>query len=167
MYSANMRNHAQSLLPSTYLRNAARGIILSTPVRDVSSMSLGALALRIRRTLQDQTTPEATEQYLRWRLSPVNYGKMTMFMEPSGLWTVITNWRDMKLMDIDFSAALPSETEAKRANCVYLGSWGYQPFPTRHCFGVTSDDPRGGVWMSGDLATEVWERKDGFGQFAT
>ncbi|EIN12483.1 hypothetical protein PUNSTDRAFT_141174 [Punctularia strigosozonata HHB-11173 SS5] len=166
MYSANIRSQVPSLVPPVYLGNAAYGVVLSRPVKEISSMSLGALALLVRRILQEQTSQAATEDYLRWRLSPINFRKMTMFMEPSGLWNVITNWRNMKLMDVDFTPALPSGSEVKSVNCVYLGSGSHMTFPTRHCFGLTADDPRGGVWMSGDLAKEMWERKDGFGRFA-
>lgn len=79
-----------------YIRNAARGVVLPTiPISFVHSLSLGELALIVRRTLQKELAPEATEDYLRWRLAKENAGKTTVFMEPLGYWHVISNWRDM------------------------------------------------------------------------
>lgn len=71
----------------------------------------------------------------------------------------------MKLMEIDFSGALPSEESGKSVKCVYLYGNSFQPFPIRNCLGLVADDPNDGIWMGGFFKKSVWERKDGFGQF--
>lgn len=96
MYSTNMRKYFPTLFPTPYIRNGARGIVFpSIPISSIHSLSLGELALIVRRTLQAELTREATEDYLRWRLAKENAGKPTVFMEPLGYWHVISNWRDM------------------------------------------------------------------------
>ena len=164
LYSANMRRYLSSIIPSPYLHNGALMVITPTiPLSEISKTSLGSLAYMIRKSLEEQTKSEHIENWLRWRIA--NSGKLCLFFEPAGAWNVVTNWRDMKLMELDFSGASPSSEEEKKVNCVYLYGNSFQPFPIRHCLGLTADDPRGGVWMGGFFKKSVWERQDGFGQF--
>jgi hypothetical protein len=154
------------------------------PLSAISTLSLGELAYHIRQTVRSQTEPAVVKNWLRWRIA--NAGRMTLFFEPTGAWNVVTNWRDMKLMEIDFSGALPDGSD-KKINCTYLWGNAFQPFPIRNCMGLVADDPRGGIWMggrftfshdsfhdahqlslllpSGFFSEKVWLRKDGFGQF--
>jgi hypothetical protein len=110
-------------------------------------MSLGALSYHIRKTVQTQTEKDAVTHWLKWRIA--NAGRMSLFFEPGGAWNVVTNWRDMKLMEVDFSAALPDALAGTKVNCVYLWGVSYQPFPVRNMMGLVADDPRGGIWMGG------------------
>lgn len=81
----------------------------------------------------------------------------------------------MKLMDVDFSAAIaqPSGVEnGKAANGdvekvrpVYVWGNGIQPIPLRNWVGIWADDPRGGMWVSAFLPKRIWDNRDGFGQF--
>ncbi|KZV86526.1 hypothetical protein EXIGLDRAFT_840716 [Exidia glandulosa HHB12029] len=163
LYSANLRRYLSDVLPRPYLHNGACTVITPTlPLSAISSMSLGALALHIRRTVSEQTARPAVEHWLRWRLA--NAGRLTLFFEPTGAWNGFTNWRDMKLMEIDFSGALPDNEEGT-AKCVYLWGMSFQPFPVRNFMGLVADDPRGGIWIGGFLSKRVWEREDGFGRF--
>lgn len=160
MYSANLRRYLSDVIPRPYLHNGACTVITPTlPLSEISRMSLGALALHIRRTVQDQTARPAVERWLRWRLA--NAGRLALFFEPTGAWNGVTNWRDMKLMDIDFSGAA-AEGPVK---CVYLWGMSFQPFPVRNFMGLVADDPRGGIWIGGFFSKRVWERADGFGRF--
>lgn len=160
-----MRRYLPSVVPSPYLHNGSVLVVTPTiPLSDISTMSLGTLAYMIRSSLQEHTKTDHIENWLRWRIA--NAGRLCLFFEPHGAWNVITNWRDMKLMELDFSGALPDGAEsAKKANCVYIYGNSFQPFPIRNCMGLVTDDPRGGVWMGGFFRKTVWERKDGFGQF--
>ncbi|TFY59195.1 hypothetical protein EVG20_g7884 [Dentipellis fragilis] len=87
-------------------------------------MSLGALALHIRDTVQAQLTPQASETWLRWRLA--HKDELKVFFEPWwGRFNVVTNWREMRLMEVDFSGALgprgegESEGAEEKVKCVY------------------------------------------------
>ncbi|KAH9846780.1 hypothetical protein C2E23DRAFT_872203 [Lenzites betulinus] len=158
-YTAGLRNVLS--LPGPFLHNAVCMVITPTlPVSAVSEMSLGALALHIRRTLESQTTPVAVETWLRWRLQ--NTRRKKAFFDPwRGQWDVVTNWREMRLMDVDFSGALPE----LRVRCLYVWGNGIQPIPLRNWIGIWADDPSGGIWMSGFFPRRVWEDKRGFGEF--
>jgi hypothetical protein len=130
----------------------------------ISTMSLGDLAYTIRSSLNEQTKREPVENWLRWRIA--NAGKLALFFEPTGAWNVVTNWRDMKLMEADFSgAAKEGEGSPGQVKCVYVYGNSFQPFPIRNCMGLVADDPRGGIWMGGFFKKSVWERKNGFGQY--
>lgn len=137
-----MRRYLPNLVPQPYLHNGALLVITPTiPLSEISTMSLGSLAYMIRTSLKEQTNQEHIENWLRWRIA--NAGKLALFFEPSGAWNVVTNWRDMKLMEIDFSGALPSEESGKSVKCVYLYGNSFQPFPIRNCLGLVADDPNG------------------------
>ncbi|EJD44092.1 hypothetical protein AURDEDRAFT_114396 [Auricularia subglabra TFB-10046 SS5] len=163
LYSANLRRYLSDVLPKPFLHNGACTVV--TPairLSEIPQMSLGALALLVRRTVREQTERPAVERWLRWRLA--NAGKLTLFFEPTGAWNGVTNWRDMKLMEIDFSGALPDGAD-RSVSCLYLWGMSFQPFPVRNFMGLVADDPRGGIWLGGFLSKRVWERPDGFGQF--
>lgn len=190
-YTAGLRNVLS--LPDPFLHNAVCMVITPTlPVSAVSEMSLGALALHIRRTLESQTTPAAVDTWLRWRLQ--NAERQKVFFDPwRGQWDVVTNWREMRLMDVDFSDALPelstagdedpdcvrSSSNAVRRDsgaaedrklrrpvrCLYVWGNGIQPIPLRNWIGIWADDPSGGIWISGFFSRRVWEDKRGFGKF--
>jgi hypothetical protein len=149
LYAANLRRYLSGALPKLYLHNGACTVVTPTlPLSAISTLSLGALAYHIRQTVRSQTEPNAVKNWLRWRIA--NAGRMTLFFEPTGVWNVVTNWRDMKLMEIDFSGALPDGVD-KKINCVYLWGNSYQSFPARNCMGLVADDPSGGIWFGGGL----------------
>jgi len=165
LYAANLRRYLSEALPKPYLHNGACTVVTPTlPISAISSMSLGALAYHVRKTVQTQTEKGAVEHWLRWRIA--NGGRMTLFFEPSGDWNVVTNWRDMKLMSVDFSGALPDSAMGdKKVNCLYLWGNSFQPFPVRNMMGLVADDPSGGIWVGGFFSDRVWTRPEGFGRF--
>ncbi|GJJ15413.1 hypothetical protein Clacol_009689 [Clathrus columnatus] len=170
LYSANLRRYLKrpAPLPSPFLHNAAMTVVTPTlPISSIHTLSLGSLAYHIRTTLRDQTDQDALETWLTWRIR--NAGRMSLFFEPNGgAWNVVTNWRDMKLMYVDFSGALPDDQQqqGKQVKCLYLFGNSFQPFPVRNIMGLVADDPSGGVWMGGFFSSKkVWERADGFKEF--
>ncbi|KAA1475639.1 hypothetical protein DENSPDRAFT_842442 [Dentipellis sp. KUC8613] len=106
-YTANLRHLLHGRLRWPYLRNTvAMPITPPLPVCSLSRISLGALALRIRDTVRAQLAPEASETWLRWRLAHAR--DLKLFFGPwRGRYNVVTNWREMRLMEVDFSGALP------------------------------------------------------------
>ena len=150
IYPTNMRHYLSEALPKPYLHNAACAVVTPTlPLSAISSMSLGALALHIRKTVRTQTEKDAIEHWLKWRIA--NRGPTTLFFEPRGTWNVITNWREMKLMDVDFSAALPDPVmgNQKKVNCLHVWCDIFHPFPLGNNMVMVTDDPSGGIWMLG------------------
>ncbi|KAI0922391.1 hypothetical protein AcV7_005935 [Taiwanofungus camphoratus] len=180
-YTANLRKLLA--LPSPFLHNSVAMVITPTlPVSAISTLPLGQLALHIRRTLDAQTTKPAVERWLRWRLQ--NAHRRKVFFEPwRGQWDVVTNWRDMELMSVDFSGALPDEgaeqvgesggsdktnepvAQRRKVRCVYMWGTGVQPIPLRNWLGIWANDPSGGVWVSGFLPRRIWQDKRGYGAF--
>ncbi|KAI0644089.1 hypothetical protein C8Q79DRAFT_974236 [Trametes meyenii] len=182
-YTANLRKLIT--LPEPFLHNSVCMVITPTlPVSALSKMTLGALALHIRRTLETQTTPGAIETWVRWRLQ--NAHRKKLFFDPwRGEWDVVTNWREMKLVNTDFSAGLFDEPKAKAVEngdgavvaangngaakrsvrCLYMWGNGIQPIPLRNWIGIWADDPSGGMWTSGFFPKRIWEDKRGFGAY--
>ncbi|THH19420.1 hypothetical protein EW146_g1767 [Bondarzewia mesenterica] len=167
-YTASLRNMLN--LPQPFLRNAVCMVITPTvPVSAISSLSLGTLALHIRKTITAQTTEEAVETWLRWRLASA--GKLRVFFDPWwGRYDVVTNWREMKLMDVDFDGALASKddhvrSESERVKCVYMWGNGLQPIALRNWIGIWADDPSGGIWTSAFMPRRTWNDKRGYGRY--
>ncbi len=131
------------------------------PISSISQMLLGELALHIRSTLKAATEDSEAEKWLRWRLK---YGEdhVKVFFDPyRGRWDVVTNWREMNLMSLDFSGA----GAQGKARCVYAWGNGLQPYPLKNWIGLWADDASGGIWTSGFLQKKVWEDERGFGKF--
>ena len=121
------------------------------PARDlVSKLTLGEVAHLIRTTTQAQTTPEEIRKSLIWRLW--SRGKLAVFFPPSAHWFAVTNWRRMKLYEIDFGAKVQK-----------VWGHGIHPVPMRNSFGQVADDPSGGLWLGGYLSRKEWDK--GFGEF--
>lgn len=163
-YTANLRKLFN--LPTSFLHNSVSYIVTDTlPVSAISTLSLGALALHIRKTVQAQTTKPAVDRWLRWRLT--NVGKLQICWDPWwGKWQIATNWREMKLLNVDFSGALPDvdRKDSKKVKCEYLWVDGFGPV-LRNWIGLLADDPKGGLWMAGTFSKQTWEDKKGFGKF--
>lgn len=168
-YTANLRSFLTELKPP-FLRNTVlMPIVPPLPLYRTASIPLGQLALRIRQTLVNETTEEARDRWLKWRIK--HSGKMMLFFNPLwGAWNIVTNWREMKLMNVDFSGAAQAtakEEETQQIRCLYAWGNGLQPYPLKNWIGLWADDPSGGVWVSGFLQRKVWENKHGFGRFVT
>lgn len=152
------------------------------PLHELHSLSLGSLALRIRRVLLAQSRPEALRNWLLWRLA--NCHKLCLFFPPDGYWAVFTNWRDMGLYDVDLSAALEEQEKkqatspqeplqgqsqvalVKKGKTIKVWSNSFYSMPLRNAFGLIANDPTGGVWIGGFLSEGQWKDPKGFGQFA-
>ncbi|EIN08087.1 hypothetical protein PUNSTDRAFT_135601 [Punctularia strigosozonata HHB-11173 SS5] len=161
-YTANIRKHL-TIIPSPYIRNA--NIAILVPIADASSVrstSLGPLSLLVRRQLGAQLQPAALNRYFQWRLAYPK--KVPMFMEPTGLWTAITNWREMDFMRLDWTPATLDPERAK-PKCLHLHAHAYTDVQMRNMFVIGPDDPSGGIWMSGYLSNVQWEDKMGFGRY--
>ena len=163
-YTANLRRILGDTLQENFIHNAVCMVITPTlPLSAISDMSLGSLALHIRRTLESQTTPSAVDRWLKWHIGTA--GRKRIFFQPNGAFYVVTNWRDMSLMQVDFSGALPDRSPYKTGRCVYMWGNGIQPIPLRNWVGLWANDPNGGVWMSAFLPEGIWENRAGFGKF--
>ncbi|KAG8788417.1 hypothetical protein FRC15_004392 [Serendipita sp. 397] len=164
VFASNVRNILPDLVPSPYLNNGACAIPTPTMrIADVANKSLGEMAYICRQTIRKWTQPESMEGWLRWRFA--NAGKPMVFFEPTGAFNVVTNWREMKLMHIDFSGGLPADAAVEKAHCIYGYAGSFAPWPVQNMFGILHDDPRGGIWVSGVLPQSAWERPEGFGKF--
>lgn len=164
-YTANIRKHFN--LPDRYLHNSVSYIVTDPlPLSSLSTLSLGALALHVRRTVDTQTTKPALERWLRWRLTNVH--RPQICWNPWwGEWQIATNWREMRLLDVDFSGALPDEelkVPGAKVKCKYMWMDGLGPV-LRNWTGLLADDPSGGLWVAGTFSKETWEDKRGFGRF--
>ncbi|PWN52089.1 hypothetical protein IE53DRAFT_392294 [Violaceomyces palustris] len=156
LYPSNLRwlppAEGMEALPLPYLQNGAFTVVLPELAASefVSGLSLGELAHLIRTTLETQTTPAEIRKSLTWRLW--SRGKVAVFFAPTSHWFLVTNWRRMKLYDLDFGGEV-------------MKVWGHgiHPVPMRNSFGQVADDPSGGLWLGGYLSQKEWE--EGFGEF--
>lgn len=77
-----------------------------------------------------------------------------------------TNVRELKLMAMDFSGALPEEEKGGEVRCMLAPRLeGVQPNGTHNTMGLMADDENGGMWTYAHLPKTVWEDKKGFGRY--
>ncbi|KAF8884011.1 hypothetical protein BD779DRAFT_1538339 [Infundibulicybe gibba] len=163
-YTTNFRDHFN--LPSHFPHNAVAYVATDAiPLSSMAKLPLGNVALNIRKTVATQSEKPAIERWIRWRL--VNEGKIQICFDPwRGAWQIATNWREMNLLNIDFSGALP-DGELKQSGKLrsqYLWMDGLGPV-LRNWIGLIADEPSGGMWMAGTFAKKTWEDPRGFGRF--
>ncbi|KAK0522728.1 hypothetical protein OC842_006380 [Tilletia horrida] len=161
VHPANLRymdGAAQSVaLPKPYLHNAIHAVALADiPIgKLVYGLSVGELALELRRALQRESKPEAIRRSLVWCLA--NVDKFIAFFRPSSFWVGGTNWRSMKLHDVSFAKALETSSAATgRPFKIYMQA--ISRIPMRNMMVIVGDDATGGIWVNMTLSASQWRR---------
>jgi hypothetical protein len=172
MNVANVRGLFPGLLPDNkgaaemYTTNAALTANTLTTCGELSSMSTGALALRIRQDLQTQRTPEQVRHFVAWQLeSSKKLGRSPLLGSWNQLLLAWSNWHRARLFDVDFSAAvvkpgLPLESRSNK-----LGQPSFI-LPNGHAKGISlrnagpliGRDANGDWWMQTVLRAGAWAR---------
>ncbi|KAL9487774.1 hypothetical protein ACSS6W_000051 [Trichoderma asperelloides] len=143
--------------PSSYIHNAVFAVPLlhTFTVGQLRTMSLGAVAMEVRKTVQ-HLTKEGLERTVDWVLANPEQNPVPRGVD--GLFFGVSSWRRMKFLDINFRGALQGGGDGKLTRIWGSGS---SAAGARGICIVESDDGEGGLWCSVELPEGDWDR----GQF--
>jgi hypothetical protein len=168
MNVANLRGLLPDQLPenteAVYISNAAISAYTLTTSGALASMSVGELALRLRRDLQAQRTPEQARHFVAWQRELL---KQTGRSPLVGSWNQTTvgfsNWHRGRFFDMDFSSAVlrPGTPLEKRANklgqpSLILTNGHADGFSTRNIGPLIGKDAAGNWWIQCSMRTGAW-----------
>lgn len=164
----NLRGLFPDDLPETenaaYIGNAIFSTCTITSSGELAANSVGELALRLRRDLQQQRTVDQTRHLVAWQLeSKRQCGRMPLI----GSWNQVligwSNWHRARFYDMDFSGAVlqPGTRLENRANklgrpSTILSNNHANGFSTRNVGLLIGRDSNGDWWMQSKLRTGAW-----------
>jgi hypothetical protein len=171
MNVTNVRGLFPDLLPdkggaAVYTTNAALTANTFVTCGELNSMSVGALALRVRQDLQTQRTPEQVRHFVAWQLeTSEKLGRSPLLGSWNQILLAWSNWHRARLYDVDFSAAVvrPGLRLESRSN--KLGQPSFI-LPNGHANGMSlrnagpliGRDANGDWWMQTVLRAGAWAR---------
>lgn len=136
-------------------------------VREISEMSLGRLAARMRETIVEQTTEAQTLAQLRVQKEELKKTGRLPIPGEAGCWLItFSSWAKMDFFNVvDFAPAVirTGDTSATRENrsgtpdyfhCVPL----IQTLPARDTLAIMGKDARGNYWAVGMLNSATWRK---------
>ncbi|KAL7920006.1 hypothetical protein ACQKWADRAFT_299889 [Trichoderma austrokoningii] len=140
--------------PGSYIHNAVFAVPLlrTFTMEDLRSMSLGDVAMEVRRTVQQLTTEEM-ERNADWVLANPDRNPIPRGAE--GLMFGVSSWRKMKFLDVNFKGALESGGDGTLARIYGSSSTA---LGARGICVVECDDDQGGLWCSVELPEGDWDR---------
>jgi hypothetical protein len=171
MNVTNVRGLFPDLLPdkggaAVYTTNATVSSNTLITCGELNSLSVGALALRIRQDLQTQRTPEQIRHLVAWQLEArKEIGRNPLLGSWNQILLAWSNWHRARLLDVDFSPAvvrpgLPLESRSNK-----LGQPSFI-LPNAHAKGISmrnagpllGRDANGDWWMQTVLRAGAWAR---------
>ncbi|KAH7092711.1 hypothetical protein BKA62DRAFT_626010 [Auriculariales sp. MPI-PUGE-AT-0066] len=158
----NLRSLLTTELHAPYLHNA----IISVAIPPQSACTFGsrplsALALHIRHALNAFT---ADLPALRYDMGALNTrtanGRPLLFpCVPGGESLTISNWRSIKMNELDFSGAVVHASDATRARPSFvIGHSQHGAVAPLRGIGIVCSEDERGVWVKLTLGKRVWER---------
>lgn len=156
--------HLPAAEDSAYTGNAATTTSTLVTAGELQNISVGNLALRLRRDLQMQRSPEQTRHFVAWQIeSKKRYGRLPLTGSWSQLMMAWSNWHRGRFFDVDFSSAVKAVGTPleKRANKLGRPSF---ILPNGHTNGLSlrnggpliGRDAKGDWWLQSTLRAEAW-----------
>jgi hypothetical protein len=171
MNVTNVRGLFPDLLPDkgaaeVYTTNAALTANTFVTCGELKSMSVGALALRVRQDLQTQRTSEQVRHFVAWQLESMKkIGRSPLLGSWNQTLLAWSNWHRARLYDVDFSAAvvrpgLPLESRSNKLGqpSFILPSGHANGMSLRNAGPLIGRDANGDWWMQTVLRAGAWAR---------
>ena len=156
-------------------RNEIYGAAIGVPIKPLNvgkllEMPLGELALHVRRSVIDGTTPENVQKTLAFTIHHTLWkkpsGKLTLFAKPHEYWSGVSDWRAIRFSDVDFTAALPDSSSREKVKMIAIQTYMELDMTKRNRWGCLGDAADGsGTWFTGVIALKEWDHPDGFGRY--
>jgi len=168
MNVTNLRGLFPDRLPenteAAYISNAAISSHTFATSGGLATTSVGELALRLRRDLQEQRTPEQARHFVAWQHESI---KQTGRSPLIGSWNQInvgfSNWHRARFFDMDFSGAVlrPGKPLEKRPNklgqpSLVLTDGHADGFSVRNIGPLIGKDAAGNWWIQCSLRAGAW-----------
>ncbi|KAM0665443.1 hypothetical protein ACQRIU_005704 [Beauveria bassiana] len=160
----------KSLAENDLLCGAMAIALPSLTAGKVMSLPLGELALHIRRGIKANTSPENIKKWLNFQFyhglwkSPS--GELAVPCQPNHFITGVTDWRAVRLGQVDFTPArLDGNTAAAVSVCAIDGHMVVNS--SRRDFYICLGDVDGGVWILGFASKDQWQDPRSFGKYNT
>lgn len=159
---------AKDFPPHNWWNGAYLAAVSGIKVDDIRTWPLGKLALHVRESTAEASTPENARRLISFGL---HYGSWKNPTKTIALWTPpdhaisgLTDWRAVQFGKVDFTLARregagPVSTCGLHASMILAGS---QSLRDRWaCLG----DSGGGTWLLGMFGNAHWSHPEGFGQY--
>lgn len=141
----------------------------SLKVETLMDMPLGELALHIRQSLARHSEPNASREgikfylnYTAWNQSSSN--DFPFFCPPNHRWSGISDWRALRLWDLDFGAAILDGNGKKSAPTIAVNASMACAMSKRDRW-VCVGDSKEGSWLTGHMSIDQWRHPKGFGRY--
>ncbi|KAH8690246.1 hypothetical protein BGW36DRAFT_307759 [Talaromyces proteolyticus] len=154
--------------PSHNWYGAAMAVALpSLKVGDLMSMSLGELAMHIRKGIEAGSSAENARRWLTFTLHHQLWkkpsGKFVFWSPPDHHWSGLSDWRLIPLADVDMTPARLDQVPQRVAICS-LNAHMVRAGTQRNrwvCLGQAG----GGIWLAGTVSEAEWQNPRGFGKY--
>lgn len=139
----------------------------SLKVGELMSMSIGELALHIREGTQEGSSPENARRWLAFNLHHNLWknpsGKFVFWSPPNHHWSGLSDWRLIRLQDLDLT---PARLDQSRERVAICGFNSHMLLPgTQRDRWVCLGDTGGGTWLLGIASDLEWQNPRGFGKY--
>ncbi|KAM3564608.1 hypothetical protein MY1884_000676 [Beauveria asiatica] len=160
----------RSLAENDLLCGAMAIALPSLAAGQVMTLPLGELALHIRNGIKANTSPENIKKWLNFQFhhslwkSPS--GELAVPFPPNHVMTGVTDWRAVRLEQVDFTPArLHGNTATAVSVCAIDGHMVVNS--SRRDFYICLGDVDGGVWILGYASKDQWQDPRSFGKYNT
>lgn len=137
-------------------------------VGQILDMPIGELALHVRRGLGEGLTPENVRRYLSFTLHHSQWrgpsGEMPFFAAPTDAFSGMSDWRLIKLQDLDFAPARLDKSKSGPVVPATITGSMVTGNTQRGCW-VCFGESYGGVWFLGITGEDQWNDQRGLGKF--
>ncbi|KAL4887699.1 hypothetical protein BJY04DRAFT_212727 [Aspergillus karnatakaensis] len=140
----------------------------SLPIQAIQTLPLGQLSLYVRQGLTEATSPENTRKWLSFNLANNLYksptGKFAFWSPPDHYWVGLSDWRLIKLQEVDFSPAFSTDGAGGTVSVTGFNSHMVMSGSQRNRW-VCLGEAGGGVWILGITGESEWRDQRGWGRY--
>ena len=132
----------------------------------LANETLGATALRVRRALEEQRTPEQFEAYIAAHKEATAAGRLTLFGPWNMVMMSVSNWHKARFFEYDFSPAIVcrpkgeemggSKSPAGRPSYINVAGHENIPISSRNVGCLVGRDACGNWWMNWTMRKQAW-----------
>lgn len=169
----------QLRMPNPFVGAAVALPLSSFTAGQFVDMPIGQLAVLVRNDVRTQSAPDNLRDLFHfsihhnsWRrvkgkdaemAKKTGSGKLPFFCPPDHRFCGLTDWRALKLSNLDYSGAmLAGEKGPARPKAFNMGM--VTPVSVRDRFACLAEVD-GSIWLAGTMSGAEWKNKDGFGRF--
>lgn len=141
----------------------------SLKVEKLMEMSLGELALHVRQSLAKHSQPDASKEGIKFYLNYTAWNQPSsndfpFFCPPNHRWSGISDWRALRLWDVDFGPAILDSDGSKSAPTIAANTSMACAMSKRDRW-VCVGDSKEGSWLTGHMSIDQWKHPQGFGKY--